>query len=114
MQTGEAETKHEQEIRYYASCYISKQHGEIIFSIMQVEFIDQLCEREPVVALDLETSPEVVGLALKATLAESNTRDAENNPLFAYRLSDILQARIFYNRSDYAKDQLLIHDKQTH
>jgi len=114
MQVGEEETKHEQEIHYYASCYISRQYQEIIFSIMQVEFVDQLFEREPVLALDLETSTEVVGLALKIILAESNPKEAVNNPLLKNKLSDNLQARIFYTRNDYQNNQLLFHNKQTH
>ena len=112
MRAGEAETKHEQEIRYYASCYVSKQHGEIIFSIMQVEFVDQLCEREPVVVLDLATSPEVVGLALKAILAESNKKSAKDNPILSATLSDISQGKIFYNRNDYATHQIGKYAKQ--
>ena len=114
MQASEATTKREQEIRYYASGYVSKQHGEIIFSVMQVEFMDQLCEREPVLALDLEASPDVVGLALKAVLADSNINEATNNPSLTNRLSDISEARIFYTRSDYARNQFIHHDKQTH
>ena len=113
MPISKAETKHEQEIRYYASYYISKQYREIIFSVMQVEFVDQLFEREPVLALDLETPPEIVGLALRAILAESNLKEAVNNPLLKNNLSDILHARIFYTQNDFAKILLLIPDKQT-
>jgi hypothetical protein len=112
MQAGEAETKHEQEIRYYASCYVSRQHGEIIFSIMQVEFIDQLCKHEPVVALDLKTSPDVIGLALKAILAESNKMSTKDNPFLSATLSDISQGKIFYSRNDYAAHQIGEYAKQ--
>lgn len=114
MQADEAEGKYEQKIRYSASCYVSKQYREIIFSIMQVEFVDQLCEHEPVVALDIETSAEVVGSTCKAILADSNVNNAANNPLLNNKLSDILQGRIFLTRNDYAKNQLLVHEKQTH
>ena len=112
MQASEAEAKYEQEIRYYASCYVSKQHAEVIFSIMQVEFVDQLCEREPVAVFDLATSPEIVGLALKAILAESNKQSAKNNSLLSATLSDISQGKIFYNRKDYATHQVRDYPKQ--
>ena len=112
MHANEAEAKHEQEIRYYASCYVSRQQAEIIFSIMQVEFVDQLCEREPVVVFDLATSPEIVGLALKAILAESNKKNAKDNPLLRATLSDISQGKIIYSRNDYAANQIGEYAKQ--
>ena len=112
MQTHEAGIKSEQEISYFASCYISNKYGEIIFSIMRVEFVDQLCEREPVVALGLETSPIVVGLAVKAILAESNKKSAKDNPILSATLSDILQGRIFYSRNDYTSHQIGNYAKQ--
>jgi len=112
MQTHEAETTNKQGISYFASCYISKKYEEIIFSIMQVEFVDQLCEREPVVALGLETSPIVVGLAVKAILAESNKKSAKDNPILSATLSDILQGKIFYSRNDYASHQIGNYAKQ--
>jgi len=101
MQTHEAETTNKQGISYFASCYISKKYEEIIFSIMQVEFVDQLCEREPVVALGLETSPIVVGLAVKAILAESNKKSAKDNPILSATLSDILQGKIFSDSNGF-------------
>lgn len=110
----QAEGKNAQEICYYASCYVSKQYREIIFSIMQVEFVDQLCEREPVVALDIETSPEVVGSTCKTILVDSNANTAVKNPLLKNKLSNIPQGRIFLTRNDYAKNKLLVHNKQTH
>src|SRR6266511_3028740 len=97
---------------YFSSCYISKQFQEIIFFIMRVEFIDQLCEHEPVVALGLDTSPQVVGLTVKAILAESNKRSAKDNPLLSTTLPDISQGKIFYSRSDYAKHQIGKYAKQ--
>ncbi len=47
MRNHEEPKGNEQETLYFSSCYISKQFQEIIFSIMRVEFVDQLCEREP-------------------------------------------------------------------
>jgi hypothetical protein len=88
-------------------------YGEIIFSIMKIEFIDQLIEHEPVLTIDLESAPDVIGLALKAILAVSNPKEEGNNPFFRHQLSDIVQDRIFYTRNDYAKNQLRIHGKQT-
>jgi hypothetical protein len=112
MQNHEAEIKNEQEISYFASCYISKKYAEILFSVMRVEFVDQLCEREPVIALSLETSPIVVGLAVKAILAESNKKSAKDNPLLSATLSDILQGKIFYSRKDYASHEIGNYAKQ--
>ena len=112
MQTHEEKTNNEQEPLYFSSCYISKQYQEIIFSIMQVEFVDQLCEREPVIALGLEANPSVVGLTVKAILAASNERSAKDNPLFSTSLSDISQGKIFYNRSEYATYQIGQYAKQ--
>ena len=112
MQIHEELAENEQEVLYFSSCYISKQFQEIIFSIMRVEFIDQLCEREPVVVLGLDTSPPVVGLAVKAILAESNKRSAKDNPFLSTTLSDISQGRIFYSRNDYATHQIGEYVKQ--
>lgn len=105
MQTSKETRENDQETRYFSSCYISKKYQEIIFSIMQVEFIDQLCEHEPVVALGLETSPTIVGLAVKAILAESNKNSAKSNPLLSATLSDLSQGKIFYSQNDYATHQ---------
>jgi hypothetical protein len=112
MQTHEADIKNEEEILYFASCYISKEYGELIFSIMRVEFVDQLCDREPTVALGLETPPIVVGLAVKAILAESNKKSSKDNPLLSTTLSDISQGKIFYSRNDYATHQIGKYAKQ--
>lgn len=105
MQTTEETRENDRETRYFSSCYISKKYQEIIFSIMQVEVIDQLCEHEPVVALGLETSPTIVGLAVKAILAESNKNSAKSNPLLSATLSDLTEGKIFYSRDDYATHQ---------
>lgn len=112
MQTHEEPTGNEEEVLYFSSCYISKQFQEIIFSIMRVEFLEQLCECEPVVALGLDTSPLIVGSTVKAILVESNKRSAKDNPILSTTLSDISQGKIFYSRSDYAKHQIGKYAKQ--
>jgi len=112
MQTQEEKTKNERETLYFSSCYISKQYQEIILSVRQIEFVDQLCEREPVIALELDTPPTVIGLTVKAILAESNRRSAKDNPLLPKRLSDISQGKVFYERSDYATFQIGKYVKQ--
>lgn len=112
MQNHEESTNNEQKDKYFSSCYISTQFQEIIFTIMQVEFVDQLCEREPVIVLGLDTSPQVVGLTVKAILAESNKENAIDNPLLSTNLSDISQGEIFYSRNDYATYQIGKYAKQ--
>lgn len=105
MQSDAEQTISEQEPLYFASCYISKQYREIIFSVMRVEFVDQLCEHEPVIAFGLDAHPNIVGLAVKAILAESNQKSAKANPLLSTRLANIPQGKIFYDRSDYTAHQ---------
>ena len=112
MQPPKEKTKNEQETIYYSSCYISKQFQEIIFSIIRVEFVDQLCEREPVVALGLDASPPIVGLTVKAILAESNRRSAKDNPFLSATISDISQGKVFYGRNDYTTHQIGKYVKQ--
>ena len=112
MQIHDEKAENEQEKLYFSSCYISKRYQEIVFSVMRVEFVDQLCEREPVVALDLEVSPALVGSVVKAILAESNQRNASDNPSLSKRLSDISQGKIFYSRNDYAAHQIGQYAKQ--
>ena len=113
MQTHEEGLKNKPEPLYFSACYVSKRYREIVLSIMRVEFVDQLCEREPVITLGLETSPRVVGLAVKAILVESNKRSAKDNPWLSTILSDLSSGKIFYNRADYAPYQLSITGKQT-
>ena len=112
MQNREELTGNKQETVYFSSCYISKQFQEIIFSIMRVEFVDQLCEREPVIALGLDTSPLVIGSTVKAILAESNKGSAKDNPLLSTTLSGIAQGAVFYTRNDYEKHQIGKYVKQ--
>lgn len=106
MRVYDESTNRKPEPSYFAACYASKRFQEIIFSVRRVEFADQLCEREPVIVLALETTPRIVGLTVMAILAESNKQSAKDNPWLLASLSDISQGRVFYNRNEYATFQI--------
>ncbi len=101
MQTNDASS--EDQDLYYACCYISKKYQEIIFVTVWLEFLDQLCEHEPVIVMPLNASPTVLGLTAKTILALSNTNQAKGNHLFPTQISDIPPGKIFFKQMDYPK-----------